>query len=202
MRTVLITGANGFLGSHLYKEFQARGWHVIPWTRTECDFLNSQSITEAIRTLAVPEAIVHTAWPKLTRTKLIDTPQAESHKHYAAAEGSALFLSAVGQHMQARGNGTIIGITTKGLDSKDPNVMGAYLPAKAALRETLRLLSRELSPVLVHEVAPGFMGGGLNDDLPPRLFEMMEEKGTLTSPLEVAKQVADLIETSSTESEL
>src|SRR5713101_9233686 len=70
-RTALVTGAEGFIGSHMVQYLQARGWNVIgsylsprafpklPKVRfTQCDLRNGQRITQLL-TESQPTHIFH-----------------------------------------------------------------------------------------------------------------------------------------------
>jgi NAD(P)-dependent dehydrogenase (short-subunit alcohol dehydrogenase family) len=75
--------------------------------------------------------------------------------------------------------------------------LGAYIPAKYAVQGMLVMLREELSPqgVRVYSVAPGFMHGGMNSDVPMAFAEMIREKSDtkkLTTAVDVAERVAYL----------
>lgn len=66
--TVVITGANGFIGSHLAKYFQDRGWNVIALTRKEFD-LNKQPDEKYFQNA---DALIHCAYKKNSFEENID----------------------------------------------------------------------------------------------------------------------------------
>jgi len=96
-------------------------------------------------------------------------------------------------------NGAIIGITSKAIEAgANYMVAGAYLLAKQALRNLLKALARELQTqsIRVYAVAPAFMPGGLNSNLPPKVMEFIQVKSKpedITKPEAVAQVVIKLI---------
>ena len=90
----------------------------------------------------------------------------------------AAFLLAkeVAGHMQK--NAAFIGITTHAIEPGVLQPHGAYIPAKYALRGFLRALSAETkeSGIRVYAIAPGFLPGGLNKDIPQSIQDFLAQK--------------------------
>ncbi|OGM05533.1 hypothetical protein A2124_00590 [Candidatus Woesebacteria bacterium GWB1_37_5] len=89
-----------------------------------------------------------------------------------------------------------IGITTQAIEpGASHSLLGAYVVAKQALRSLLRLLSIELRPkgIRVYAVAPGFLPGGLNRDMPHAVLDLLKSKQDAeASPEYVAKLIGDI----------
>jgi NAD(P)-dependent dehydrogenase (short-subunit alcohol dehydrogenase family) len=131
------------------------------------------------------------------RKKLIDTDSEDFEAQFGAGvRGGFAFFQTLGRIMRSHQSGGLVGITSEAVDQDYPGAMGAYVPAKYAMRGMLRTLKAELEPfgVRVHEVAPPFLPVGMNRDLPSRPFELMEEKkGPLPTPAQVAESVSALL---------
>jgi 3-oxoacyl-[acyl-carrier protein] reductase len=112
--------------------------------------------------------------------------------------GSFALLQEAAKRMRTAKAGRIIGITTAALDpALRAKRMGSYLVGKATLEAILRELAKELAGdgITVNAVAPGFMAGGLNKDLPERMTDFVKEANpmkTLVTPQDVAAAVAFL----------
>ena len=107
-------------------------------------------------------------------------------------------LRHVAKKLQAYKEGVIIAITTAGVVIPQASQsLGAYTLAKYAVQGMLVMLKEELknSGVRVYSVAPGFMEGGMNSDIPKAFVEIIKSKSAtkkITSGEEVATKVLEL----------
>jgi NAD(P)-dependent dehydrogenase (short-subunit alcohol dehydrogenase family) len=141
---------------------------------------------------------VHTASLKPKRKKIISVTEKEMLEQF---EGTIItsfnFLTTSAKALQEKG-GVIIGITTSGIVVKEATVsMGAYIPAKYAVQGMLVALKEELNgtKTRVYSVAPGFMEGGMNNDIPKAFVEMIRFRSktkTLITKEVVANTVVDI----------
>lgn len=95
---ILVTGANGLLGSAVVSRLRALGRPVLPWTRAELD-LNTPAAADSALLAAAPAAIVHcAAWTQVDRAE--DEPaacrrvnvEASAHLAQLAARLGAAFV--------------------------------------------------------------------------------------------------------------
>ncbi|MFA5942633.1 MAG: SDR family oxidoreductase [Candidatus Paceibacterota bacterium] len=202
----IVTGGSGYLGSAIVANLTRRGWRVVTLSRTAipgsivCDITDPRAVHAAIDTIIKTEkgtlrACIHAAAAPLERKEIMSI----SFKSFATTvdttlTGAFLFATEAVPHMVP--GSVFIGITTQAIE---PNVsyasLGAYVIAKQALRSLLRLLSIELVPkhIRVYAVAPGFLPGGLNRDMPQAVLDLLASKQDVNASLEhAAKLIADL----------
>lgn len=201
----IVSGGSGYLGSAIVKCLEARGWQVAALGRTHrgnashaCDITNERDVATAIagilKTYGRIDACIHAAAaPTLpTPKKLLDLEVAEYTDHLAvAAHGAFLLAKYAAPHLPQ--DGTFIGITSALIEAgATPPPLGPYLPSKYALRGFLRALASEARAIRVYAVAPGYMRGGLNKDLPDAALALFARKTGAgeTSAEEVAEKVA------------
>ena len=219
----IISGGLGDLGLAIGKKLAAEGYTIAALYRTapaslsealahfgpgehatyQCDFEKPEEITATISKIHAQfktvSAGVHAAWTPVVRASLLESSAYDVRAQFeVGVMGGFIFLQALGRVMREQKCGTLVGITTSNIE---PNVasgnIGAYVPAKYALRGMLRVLALELAPagVRVHAVAPGVMQAGMNKGLPPRLFELLQSKNPMqksSTPEDVAEVVAFL----------
>ncbi len=83
--TILVTGASGFLGSHIAEELLAQGYNVIGTKRTQTDLRRTKNFAEKIHWLNVddvqwqqyavelnPAIIIHSAWSGVSAANRMD----------------------------------------------------------------------------------------------------------------------------------
>lgn len=147
---------------------------------------------------------IHTAGKKPKR-KQLSLSSVEDLKEQL--EGNIVtsfnFLSACSEKLKEHKEGVMIGITTVGVILPEATKsLGAYIPAKYAIQGMLTMFKEELAPysVRVYSVAPGFMEGGMNSDIPKAFVEMIKEKSptkTIINAIDVANKIAYLCSDSS-----
>src|SRR3989344_1208165 len=165
-----------------------------------CDITKEEetrTILEDIARVGVIKVCVHSAASPLERKRVLDLSLESFRMEFDVNVfgGFNLFQTAV-PYMDKEG-GILMGITTAALESSHAvGKMGGYIPAKSALRGLLAVLAKELSlsNIRVFAVAPGFIPGGINADLPEHVFKFIREKNIskLESPEDVAGAVSFL----------
>jgi 3-oxoacyl-[acyl-carrier protein] reductase len=144
-------------------------------------------------------AAVHCAQSRIVRKKIGTLePRQFMDQFTVPVLGGFNFFREIALYMQKRRRGVLVGVTTAAIEKDDPvGNVGGYIAAKSALKGMLKEFSAENSPfgIRTHVIAPAFMAGGLNADLPERLIEFMRERsgGSMLSPDDVARKVAELI---------
>lgn len=207
-KVAVITGGSGFIGGAVARELAKRGWDVASLSRTSaafdgvdsylCDITDEKSVETAIQAIVKKhehiDACIHTASQKTTRVPMIETSTAAFDMEFdVAVRGAFLLMRAALPHMQK--DSAFVGITSRSLEgARIEKKLGAYLPAKHALHEFLKVLSYELPDIRVYAVAPPFLAGGLNKDLPQGVQELLARQpdGALASVEDVGRVVADL----------
>lgn len=142
---------------------------------------------------------VHTAGRKPERKKLYLTTSDELKNQLNDNVVSSFnFLTCSAKILQEHKEGMLIGITTAGVIIPEATKsLGAYIPAKYAVQGMLTMLREELAPhnVDVFSIAPGFMPGGMNSDIPEAFVQMIQnktEKKELASAQSIAQVIVDL----------
>ncbi|RJQ34478.1 SDR family oxidoreductase [Candidatus Parcubacteria bacterium] len=193
---LIVTGGSGYLGNAISTLFKARAWHVVSLSlnaqdpSVHCDVTNEQSVQDAIAEIIARygrvDACVHAASPKLNRVPLLSLSAEQFDSTMATAtRGAYLLAKAIRPHL--RKSGAFIGITSEAAHQYAGPV-GAYAAAKSGLEGLLKTLSHEEKDWNVYAVAPGFMSGGLNRDLPEKVTTFLQSKmpDQVTTPEEVA----------------
>ncbi len=168
-----------------------------------CDMKNASEVAATLglieKEMGLPYACVHAAGLKPDRKSLLDTSADEMERQLETnLMGSFNVLSQCGKLLQKQKTGVLVGITTVGVISPQfGRGLGAYIPAKWALQGVLTMLKEELKSanVRVYSVAPGFMSGGMNSDIPAAFKEMARLKNPskkTTSDLDIAEKISYL----------
>lgn len=224
-KVAVISGGLGFLGSAIARELAGAGFSVAVLYRDllrsdakkmldeftghhissyECDITNPKKIGDILRKIESelgPVVVgVHAAHQPITRKKVTDMNSVTFEEQFSVGVfGGFNFLNAVAALMITRKGGVLIGVTTSAVEGNESTGnFGGYISAKFALKGMLREFSSAVKKegIRVYAVAPGFLPGGLNADLPPRLFEFAKERsvsGQLTTPLDVARAISMLV---------
>jgi NAD(P)-dependent dehydrogenase (short-subunit alcohol dehydrogenase family) len=196
-KLALITGGSGYIGEAIMQRFRERGYMPVSLSRQEgIDITDEASVEKAVKT-AVAEygqvyACVHAAASRFERKLLLSiTPDSFDAELLVAARGAYLLARSTKPHLAKEA--AFIGITTEAVEHDEPvSLTGAYVPAKYALRGVLRMLAAELPRV--YAVAPGFLPGGLNSDIPLAAREMLAKKYESPTVQEIAALVVELCE--------
>lgn len=213
-KIVVIAGGSGYLGSFIVDKLLAEGMTVViiglnkpvnfkdreSLNFIEADLTNweivQQVASQVQNNFGEVVSLIYAASAPLVRQKLLDLSQTDFLSQYTVnVSGAFNFYKAFAGILASKG--ALIGLTTKAINSRGSlMVAGSYLSAKLALRGLLKILASELKDTRVYEVAPAFMPGGLNKDLPNVVIEFIKNKShinEIAKPEEVANLIYDLI---------
>jgi NAD(P)-dependent dehydrogenase (short-subunit alcohol dehydrogenase family) len=223
-KIAVVSGGFGYLGFEVVKRLAGDGFSVaILYRQTspekkdaflknlegdghqayQCDLTDSVAVEAVFARIEQEQGViftcVHTAGKKPERKKIHLTTQSE---FLSQMEGTLLtsfnFLTASAKKLKEHKEGVLVCVTTAGVVIPEATKsLGAYIPAKYAVQGILTMMRDELSSygVNVYSVAPGFMAGGMNNDIPQAFVEMIRFKSKtkeLTSAISVAGVIGDL----------
>ena len=153
-------------------------------------------------------AVVHTAGAKPQRKQLTASLSSDMDEQYTGTILPAFnFLTAGAKKLKVHKEGILIGVTTIGVVLPEATrMLGTYIPAKYAVEGMLAVLKEELkeSNTRVYSIAPGFMAGGMNANIPKAFVQMIEAKSptkTLASNVMVAERISDICKQEGTNNE-
>lgn len=221
-KKVVISGGLGYLGQELTKRFLEEGWSVVALYHSspeekrttfleslpeplrtsisfvKCNLANKDEIRDVLQLLG-SSTYVHAAGNSFVRGELSSMTTDEMNTQWNTnALPAFTFLTAAASLCKVEKRGIIIGVTTIGVHVPEATKhMGGYIAAKYAQHGMLIQLHEELQKVgvRVHEVAPGFMEGGLNKDIPRAFVELAiknSKTGAITDPHDVAQKIVEL----------
>ena len=216
----VISGVTGYVGSSIASKLASEGVTIIGLYNSDgekvqkifstlngvghafyqCDLKDKNKAESVFLEIkqkhGIPTICIHAAWTQPKRKQLITSSLEEVMRQVNDnITMSFNFLSEYALLFKQEGRGTIIGITTeaiaKGTATKG---LGGYGVAKYALQGMLATLREELQGenIRVYSVAPDFMEGGMNNDIPHAFVQILKEKSK-RKLLTTAKDVADLV---------
>ncbi len=223
-KVAVVSGGMGYLGSFVVKKLAEQGMKVaviyknapqgevddfvatLPGSHHKaysCDLRDNDSVVNTVENIEQDMGsifvCVHASGEKPTRKKILLTTADEMKKQIDGnIMSSFYFLIACAKKMKESNEGIIIGVTTAGVVVKEATQsLGAYIPAKCAVQGILVMLHEELRNTHVHvySVAPGFMSGGMNKDIPEAFVEIIRAKSAtkkITTGEEVAERIVDI----------
>lgn len=196
-KLALITGGSGYIGGAIAARFAQRGYEPVSLSRKSGGDITDESyvqkaVADAVAKYGPVHACVHAAAVPLERKPLLTIDPASFDKEIAVAAKGAYLLARVAlPHMAP--DAAFVGITSEAIEPGEPAAaMGAYMPAKYALRGVLRSITAQWPRV--YAVAPGFLPGGLNNDLPQAVREMFAKKYDSPAPEDIAALIVELCE--------
>lgn len=215
-KNVVISGGSGYLGSAIVKELINSGFTVISLDRTkiptrqrnsavryiQTDITSARSVKKACNLISkkfgTVSTLIYSASAPLVRKGILDESVSDFKSQFDVNVMGAwnLFRAC---NVLLDTDSVIIGITSQAIEPSRPiSSVGSYIPAKYALRGLLRVLSGELRQkrTRVLAIAPGFMPGGLNSDMPLQVMELLKNKMSkedMVYPEEVASLVVGAI---------
>ena len=220
-KIAVISGSTGYVGSAVARKLAVDGMRIaMLYHRTSrktvediltklsgsghktysCNIEDDSQVAETLKAiendLGDIYACVHAAGEKPKRKQLLLSSIEDLRDQFKMnVFGSFNFLSACAKRLKEHKRGVMVGITTAGVVVPSASrSLGAYIPAKYALQGMLASFKEELKPygVRVYSVAPGFMHGGMNSDIPKAFADMIKEKSP-TKRLASADDVANKI---------
>ncbi|WP_397599664.1 SDR family oxidoreductase [Silvanigrella sp.] len=143
--------------------------------------------------------VIHAASPPpeiLPFQKIL--PEHLSHQFQVNVIGAQLLLKGlITNFFRKKKSGTVIGILTQaiGSDTRAPATgMGAYIIAKSALSSMLSICSAEYPWLKVRMIEPSFTKTKMLDVFDSRYLEMVQSKGQISTPEEVAQLIIEKIQ--------
>jgi NAD(P)-dependent dehydrogenase (short-subunit alcohol dehydrogenase family) len=222
-KVILISGFTGYLGSEFSRKLSKDGFLIAglynkvtePFVKDtlvslhgnshgaySCNLENPKDISKTIEDIEEKQgklyALVHCAWIKSERKQLNNcTPEEVLEEFNGNVLNSFNLISACAKIFKEQKEGVIIGITTAGVVIPEAaKNLGVYILGKTALQGMLSTFKTELSPaVKVYSIAPGFMAGGINKDIPNAFVEMIKQKSlnqNITNPNEIAETISSI----------
>lgn len=200
MKTIIITGGKGYLGSSITRTLSNNGFNVVEERFDVTDEsvveVYAEEVKNKFRNIF---ALIHTASSPLHRKQILEESKDDFEKQFKTNVFGAFYLFKHFFPLISPG-GAIIGILSKSIERgiTHASATGSYIPAKYALRGLLRVLGEEFHKqgVRVYGVSPAFMVGGLNKDIPRTVSELIVKKSSpedITTGEEVAKIILDLV---------
>ncbi|MDO8492545.1 MAG: SDR family oxidoreductase [bacterium] len=218
-KVVVISGGAGYLGNFIVKKLAKSGFTIVVIGRSgkknNADFINNNVVhyikaditnesaiwkaaEEVKKKFETVFAIIHATSGRIIRRSVLELSYGEFKSQFGVNVFGAFnlfknFYSIISD------DGVVIGITSRAIDiGVPPSSSGSYIPAKYGLKGLLRVLSAELKKrsIRVYAVAPAFMQGGLNDDIPKSVTEFIRKKsqpGEITEPGDVADLILSLL---------
>ena len=216
-KSVLITGATRGLGKYMAKQFATRGYKLALTGRKMTDLeqlareIQEESKSELIlKELDVADtehiaAVIEDSAAELGGLDIvvvnagIGYPTPVASPDFAAARKTIEInvISAMATTEAAvalfrkQGRGQVVGITSVS-KVRGQHAMGAYCASKAAFARYLESVRCETlkEPIVITELAPGFIDTDLNSSIPNRPFLVTAEKGTRIMVDLIEKEVA------------
>lgn len=205
----VITGGTGYVGSAIASALIERDWLPVLLSLESrtlegaetivCDITDEKDVEKmtdvVVKKYGTVAACIHTAATPIARVSLLeDTIESFEKTVAVSVRGAFLLARAMTPYMESCA--AFIGITTQAIEptaTVAPKI-GAYIPSKMALRGFLRVLAHEAEGLRIYAVAPGFLPGGLNRDLPTPVRTLLARQpdGTTSSANDVAEIVADI----------
>lgn len=213
---VVITGGTGYLGSNIVRALYQAGYTLVVLTCSTitqspeegvhyitADLADAESLVSAASLVraqyGMVAALIHAAAAPLVRKPLLSLLYEEAQMQFAPQTMGAFQFFKIFVPL-VRDGGHVLGITTAAIEPGAKYApSGVYGAAKQALRGMLRTLAAELKErsIMVSAVAPAFMPGGLNSDMPEAVIELITKKSApedVTSPEEVAATILAILQ--------
>jgi len=207
-KIAVISGGSGYLGSSIVQTLILNNFSVIVLEKEKRNVPESENIHFKFGDISVDSdvkkiadevrkeygeihTIIHAASSPLIRRPVLSLSDVDFEKQLLVnVFGGFHFFKYFSEFLSE--NGSIIGITSsailpKSLHSKS----GSYVAAKYGLQGLLRSISSE-SLFRVYSIAPAFMPGGLNHDIPEIARDMIIKKSRpedITNAEEVSRAV-------------
>lgn len=200
-KVAVISGGSGYLGKAIVQKLKETDFEVADISRSAgTDITDSQAVRRSAEKIKKKygkvSVLIHAASAPLIRKPVLDLSKEDFDSQISVHLTGAFYFFKYFSPLLVSG-GVIIGITSKAIELESPHQpLGSYLPAKYALKGLLRVISHELKNRLirVYEVAPGFMPGGLNKDLPTLVQEFIKHQNKkVADPEEIAEEIIKLI---------
>ncbi len=181
-KVAIVSGGTGYVGSAIVEALKNAGWIVAPLSHDVCDVTDAEAVQTFVGKLVSKHreinACIHAAATPIERVPVFSSSPASFDAIIkVAAAGAYNLANALLLHMPK--GSAFIGITTEAIEpGSQGKGAGAYVPAKYALRGFLHALTYDAAErgIRVYAIAPGFLPGGLNSDLPKAFLDFFKKK--------------------------
>jgi 3-oxoacyl-[acyl-carrier protein] reductase len=211
-KIAVISGGGGFLGSAIAETLMFNDFIVIAVEREndgKADAENKHfkfadiSDVSAVKKIAEEVkkeygeifTIIHAASAPLSRKPVLSLSEDDFERQFAVNVRGGFHLCKYFSEMLSS-NGAIIGITSSAIFPESAYMKsGSYVAAKCGLQGLLRALFFEM-PFRIYSIAPAFMPGGINGDMPEAVCELLMKKSRpedIADPKKVAEAVLSLV---------
>ncbi|MCO6467184.1 MAG: SDR family NAD(P)-dependent oxidoreductase [Bradyrhizobiaceae bacterium] len=195
MKAVLVTGANGALGSVVCRHLLTEGWDVIAVDRHNADVLDAKAMKSFVGTLDMDVVgLVHTVGGITAGTPVQEMDASDMQQQLQLNMMSAFnVVHAVLPGMIRAGGGSIVTIGAKDVLHPMPN-RTAYAASKAALVAFTRSLAEEgkATNVRANVIIPSIIATAANME-----WGSAEDVATWVTPEQVANTIAMLLDPAS-----
>jgi nucleoside-diphosphate-sugar epimerase len=200
--TVLVFGGNGYVGQIVATGLERSDIPVLRASRTcsddaahvHADITDADSVARAYAYATkggkVVQALIHASSPRIERVQKAEASPVSRDAHMnVAVAGTEILLSLAHAYRIPH----VILLTSEATSlAQSEHQLGAYPEAKYAQEKLATEAARAHTDMCIHTIAPGFLDGGLNDDLPRAFREhIITQSGN--TPEDVAKVVCDIL---------
>jgi NAD(P)-dependent dehydrogenase (short-subunit alcohol dehydrogenase family) len=184
MRTVLVTGGSGTLGTAVVADLKARGWRVVAPTRAEADLFDPAAVTAVVdQAAADPDAplrgVVNVVGGFAAGQPVADTPiEAFEALFRLNLRPTYLVTQAAIPHLA--GEGAIVNVSSRSALRPFAGAAG-YCASKAALITLTEVIA--LEGVRCNAVLPSGIGGDAvpPEDIAPVIAHLLSDESKPTS---------------------
>jgi nucleoside-diphosphate-sugar epimerase len=199
--TVIVFGGTGYVGTSISGLLTERGMHVIRAGRhtpqdayhLQVDITNHNALEDALAIYSREGrvvALVHSASPRVERVRASLASEASRNEHMRVAVTATESLFSLAQ--KYRIPHVILITSAAAFLAPESHLLGAYPEAKRAQEELAAHTAHTEHDMRIHTIAPGFLSGGLNDDL-PRVFREHAAKASGGTAHDVAQTIGEIL---------
>lgn len=159
MKSVLITGGHGGLGTAVTAAFGAAGWRVVAPTRAEADFFDQASVERVAASAAPLGAVVNLVGGFAAGGRVHETPVEDFEQQLRVnLRPTYLTCQAAIPHLLAAGGGSIVCVSSRTALHPFPGAAG-YVTSKAGILALVDALDVEYAKdgIRTNAVVPGMI---------------------------------------------
>ena len=159
MKTVLITGGRGGLGTAVTAAFEAAGWRVVAPTRREADFFDQASVERVVSEAAPLHAVVNLVGGFAAGGRVHETPIEDFEQQLRVnLRPTYLTCQAAIPHLLEAGGGSIVCVSSRTALRPFSGAAG-YVTSKAAVLALVDALDVEYAKdgIRTNAVVPGMI---------------------------------------------
>lgn len=159
MKSVLITGGHGGLGTAVTAAFEAAGWRVVAPTRAEADFFDQASVERVVAEAAPLHAVVNLVGGFAAGGRVHETPVEDFEQQLRInLRPTYLTCQAAIPHLLEAGGGSIVCVSSRTALRPFSGAAG-YVTSKAAVLALVDALDVEYAKdgIRTNAVVPGMI---------------------------------------------